>query len=186
LSPFSPERIRTNHWHTFLHRVELLYFVTAITAKDQEMKTLRQNSAILRRAALSGTGQSSIAGGAGGVVIKRLTKLCCWEFYSIATTTCCYLQPHQSSIAQLHLKRLSACHTCWIISLTLSNWARLSKHHKARIWKVHDIGCCWRWETTGKSYKMRTQKKKGGLLGSQSPKNFTPDKSEINICSQFQ
>jgi hypothetical protein len=47
------------------------------------MKALRQNSTILRRAALSSTGQSSIAGGggkAGGVVIKRLTKLCSWEF----------------------------------------------------------------------------------------------------------
>jgi hypothetical protein len=48
------------------------------------MKTLRQNSAILRRPALSGTGQTSIAEGggreAGAVVIKRLTKLCCWEF----------------------------------------------------------------------------------------------------------
>jgi hypothetical protein len=29
-------------------------------------------------------------------------------------------------------------------------------------------------------------KKKGALLGSQSPKFFTPNKSEINICSQFQ
>jgi len=137
------------------------------------MKTLRQNNAILRRAALSGTGQSSIAGGTGGVVIKRLTKLCCWEFYSIATTTCSYLQPHQSSIAQLHLKRLSACHTRWLISLTLSNRACLSKHHKSRIWKVHDIGRCWRWETTGKSYKMRTQKKRR-FVGFSITKNFHP------------
>jgi hypothetical protein len=46
------------------------------------MKALRQNSTILRRAALSSTGQSSIAGAgeAGGVVIKRLTKFCSWEF----------------------------------------------------------------------------------------------------------
>jgi hypothetical protein len=61
LSPFPPKRIRTNHWHTFVYRVEITYFCTPITAKDQEMKTLRQNSAILRRAALSGNGQSSIA-----------------------------------------------------------------------------------------------------------------------------
>jgi len=37
-SDLFPERIRTNHWHIFLHWVEVKLFGTSITAKDKRWK----------------------------------------------------------------------------------------------------------------------------------------------------
>ncbi len=73
-SDLFPERIRTNHWHTFPHWVEVILFCTCITAKEKrwkKTKTLQQNSEILHQAALSGAGQSSMGG------IWHLANLIC-------------------------------------------------------------------------------------------------------------